>query len=276
MWKLKTIFPLFCFFRRKSTSVKPSHSSTDRKIIKETVQMCWCSISSWMTGCDYKFIADFFLCVFSFTFHQQGTIPLRGWAVEEMGPRTFRSTSKKTDLLHWRQTLRPVLGNMVSHVDALLSFRWFEGFNWDGLCKHTLNPPVIPRVRSIQCVISVCCISKAPLSLSELFLSLFLSFRFNIFWIAVHVIITPRAQWSWTQTGMISNGLSVYWNKNLSILQHLQVKSSLINYCPQSNCQQKLIIFSDTRTNVPSFSECSHWWISDPCCLLPDCSVKSL
>lgn len=29
-------------------------------------------------------------------------------------------------------------------------FRWFEGFNWDGLCKGTLNPPVIPKVRHVQ------------------------------------------------------------------------------------------------------------------------------
>lgn len=28
--------------------------------------------------------------------------------------------------------------------------RWFEGFNWDGLCKRTLNPPVIPRVRHFE------------------------------------------------------------------------------------------------------------------------------
>uniref|UniRef100_A0A8D3D3D6 cGMP-dependent protein kinase 1-like n=1 Tax=Scophthalmus maximus TaxID=52904 RepID=A0A8D3D3D6_SCOMX len=28
--------------------------------------------------------------------------------------------------------------------------KWFEGFNWDGLCKKTLTPPVIPKVRFLS------------------------------------------------------------------------------------------------------------------------------
>lgn len=88
--------------------------------------------------------------MFLFAFHHQGAIPQRGWAVREMGPRAFRSTSK-TDLLYRRTTLRPVLRqNVFIGCDALFLFRWFEGFNWDGLCKGTLNPPVIPKVRHVQ------------------------------------------------------------------------------------------------------------------------------
>ena len=93
-----------------------------------------------------------FVCVFFLAFHHQGAIPRRGWAVREMGPRTFRSTSKTTDLLHWRQTLRPVLGNMFYSLWCCLFFRWFEGFNWDGLGKGTLNPPIIPKVRHVHFV----------------------------------------------------------------------------------------------------------------------------
>uniref|UniRef100_A0A3P8TDI0 cGMP-dependent protein kinase n=1 Tax=Amphiprion percula TaxID=161767 RepID=A0A3P8TDI0_AMPPE len=38
--------------------------------------------------------------------------------------------------------------NTLEHNVTILSFfRWFEGFNWDGLCKRTLNPPVIPKVK---------------------------------------------------------------------------------------------------------------------------------
>lgn len=31
--------------------------------------------------------------------------------------------------------------------DAVFLSRWFEGFNWDGLCTGTLNPPLIPKVK---------------------------------------------------------------------------------------------------------------------------------
>ena len=88
-----------------------------------------------------------YVCAFFLAFHHQGAIPRRGWAVREMGPRTFRSTSKTTDLLHRGKTLRPVLGNMFYRLWCCFFFRWFEGFNWDGLCKGTLNPPIIPKVR---------------------------------------------------------------------------------------------------------------------------------
>lgn len=28
-------------------------------------------------------------------------------------------------------------------------FRWFDGFNWEGLRNRTLIPPILPKVRSV-------------------------------------------------------------------------------------------------------------------------------
>ncbi|XP_029295480.1 cGMP-dependent protein kinase 1 isoform X2 [Cottoperca gobio] len=39
------------------------------------------------------------------------------------------------------------LGSQRSGVKDIQKHKWFEGFNWDGLCKGTLNPPVIPKVK---------------------------------------------------------------------------------------------------------------------------------
>lgn len=80
----------------------------------------------------------------------QGAIPQRDWVVREMGPGTFRNTSKMMDFffLLWRETLRLCLETCC--YDVLFLFRWFEGFNWDGLCERTLTAPVIPKVRWIQ------------------------------------------------------------------------------------------------------------------------------
>uniref|UniRef100_A0A8D0CHZ6 cGMP-dependent protein kinase n=1 Tax=Scleropages formosus TaxID=113540 RepID=A0A8D0CHZ6_SCLFO len=40
------------------------------------------------------------------------------------------------------------LGNLKYGVKDIQKHKWFEGFNWDGLEKGTLNPPVIPNVTS--------------------------------------------------------------------------------------------------------------------------------
>ncbi|XP_035514409.1 cGMP-dependent protein kinase 1 [Morone saxatilis] len=39
------------------------------------------------------------------------------------------------------------LGSQRNGVKDIQKHKWFEGFNWDGLCKGTLNPPVIPKVK---------------------------------------------------------------------------------------------------------------------------------
>ncbi|XP_022055589.1 cGMP-dependent protein kinase 1 [Acanthochromis polyacanthus] len=39
------------------------------------------------------------------------------------------------------------LGSQRNGAKDIQKHKWFEGFNWDGLCKRTLNPPVIPKVK---------------------------------------------------------------------------------------------------------------------------------
>lgn len=85
--------------------------------------------------------------------------------------------------------------------DALFLFRWFEGFNWDGLCKGTLNPPLLPKVSQLAYCFFVIIIATVTRDVS-----LFFSSRLSILWTAVHVIVTPRARWSCAQAGMISDG----------------------------------------------------------------------
>lgn len=29
------------------------------------------------------------------------------------------------------------------------NFRWFDGFNWEGLVTRTLIPPILPKIRSV-------------------------------------------------------------------------------------------------------------------------------
>lgn len=107
-----------------------------------------------------------------------------------MGPRTFRSTSKKTDRFITLETNTEACAwkhGFICCDDALLLLRWFEGFNWDGLCKCTLNPPVIPTVRHIQFDVLLFCfamtlfaVSRSPLSMLELFIYLFMYFVFQV------------------------------------------------------------------------------------------------
>ncbi|MEQ2274045.1 cGMP-dependent protein kinase 1, partial [Xenotaenia resolanae] len=40
------------------------------------------------------------------------------------------------------------LGNLKNGVKDIQKHKWFEGFNWEGLKKGTLTPPIIPNVTS--------------------------------------------------------------------------------------------------------------------------------
>ncbi|KAF3695950.1 cGMP-dependent protein kinase 1 [Channa argus] len=40
------------------------------------------------------------------------------------------------------------LGSLRNGVKDIEMHIWFEGFKWEGLCKRTLTPPVIPKVKS--------------------------------------------------------------------------------------------------------------------------------
>uniref|UniRef100_A0A671V7G5 cGMP-dependent protein kinase n=1 Tax=Sparus aurata TaxID=8175 RepID=A0A671V7G5_SPAAU len=39
------------------------------------------------------------------------------------------------------------LGSQRNGAKDIQKHKWFEGFNWDGLCKGTLKPPIIPKVK---------------------------------------------------------------------------------------------------------------------------------
>lgn len=46
-------------------------------------------------------------------------------------------------------------------VASLFIFRWFEGFNWEGLKKGTLTPPIIPIVSAVASAHCVpCCLTS--------------------------------------------------------------------------------------------------------------------
>ncbi|KAG1936476.1 cGMP-dependent protein kinase egl-4 [Pimephales promelas] len=45
-----------------------------------------------------------------------------------------------------RDTPSERLGNLKNGVKDIQKHKWFEGFNWDGLRKGTLTPPIIPNV----------------------------------------------------------------------------------------------------------------------------------
>lgn len=38
-------------------------------------------------------------------------------------------------------------GQVKTH-NFLLNFRWFDGFNWEGLALRSLEPPITPVVKS--------------------------------------------------------------------------------------------------------------------------------
>ncbi|XP_068160902.1 cGMP-dependent protein kinase 1-like [Antennarius striatus] len=40
------------------------------------------------------------------------------------------------------------LGNLKNGVKDIQKYKWFEGFNWEGLRKGTLAPPIVPQVSS--------------------------------------------------------------------------------------------------------------------------------
>lgn len=85
------------------------------------------------------------LCVFFFS----GTTLQRGWAIRKMEWRTSRNTSTSANMpitSFYSECVHP----QCSHGNMSLSFRWFEGFNWDGLCQGTIESPYTPTVCILQ------------------------------------------------------------------------------------------------------------------------------
>ncbi|KTG34672.1 hypothetical protein cypCar_00009539 [Cyprinus carpio] len=52
------------------------------------------------------------------------------------------------ELLTGRDNPSERLGNLKNGVKDIQKHKWFEGFNWEGLRKGTLTPPIIPDVAS--------------------------------------------------------------------------------------------------------------------------------
>ncbi|XP_017339836.1 cGMP-dependent protein kinase 1 isoform X3 [Ictalurus punctatus] len=52
------------------------------------------------------------------------------------------------ELLTGRDNPSERLGNLKNGVKDIQKHKWFEGFNWEGLRKGTLTPPIIPEVSS--------------------------------------------------------------------------------------------------------------------------------
>ncbi|RHY86534.1 hypothetical protein DYB35_012180 [Aphanomyces astaci] len=40
------------------------------------------------------------------------------------------------------------LGNLKHGVGDIINHRWFSGYDWDGLLKHKLTPPIIPQLKN--------------------------------------------------------------------------------------------------------------------------------
>uniref|UniRef100_A0A8C5HDT6 cGMP-dependent protein kinase n=1 Tax=Gouania willdenowi TaxID=441366 RepID=A0A8C5HDT6_GOUWI len=62
-------------------------------------------------------------------------------------PKTIskRASSLITELCRSNPAER--LGSRRNGAKEIQKHKWFEGFNWHGLCKRTMAPPLIPKVR---------------------------------------------------------------------------------------------------------------------------------
>ncbi|XP_078107742.1 cGMP-dependent protein kinase 1 [Sander vitreus] len=62
-------------------------------------------------------------------------------------PKTISKSASSVIKKLCRSNPSERLGGQRNGAKAIQKHKWFEGFNWDGLCKGTLNPPVIPKVK---------------------------------------------------------------------------------------------------------------------------------
>ncbi|RQM19491.1 hypothetical protein B5M09_004589 [Aphanomyces astaci] len=67
-------------------------------------------------------------------------------------PVHFRYKAIRTciDLVQKLLAQNPVrrLGNLKHGVGDIINHRWFSGYDWDGLLKHKLTPPIIPQLKN--------------------------------------------------------------------------------------------------------------------------------
>lgn len=133
---------------KRSPRAPPTSSSGSAGVYSPPPRACWS-----VKVLKFVFVTNNFMWVSLFG-RSPGTIHLSGWEIRRMEWRTFRNTSTAGKLL-WKKMIfflsflllwlcwtQRCHGNVFS-----LSFRWFEGFNWDGLCQGTMESPFTPAVR---------------------------------------------------------------------------------------------------------------------------------
>ncbi|XP_035590480.1 cGMP-dependent protein kinase 1 isoform X5 [Oncorhynchus keta] len=74
-------------------------------------------------------------------------IILRGIDMIEFPKKITKNAANLTKKL-CRDNPSERLGNLKNGVKDIQKHKWFEGFNWEGLRKGTLTPPIIPEVSS--------------------------------------------------------------------------------------------------------------------------------
>ncbi|XP_029540570.1 cGMP-dependent protein kinase 1 isoform X5 [Oncorhynchus nerka] len=74
-------------------------------------------------------------------------IILRGIDMIEFPKKITKNAANLTKKL-CRDNPSERLGNLKNGVKDIQKHKWFEGFNWEGLRKGTLTPPIIPEVAS--------------------------------------------------------------------------------------------------------------------------------
>lgn len=63
-----------------------------------------------------------------------------------MESKISKSTSKSSKLMAMIALQTKKTTAKITVFFFCLNLRWFEGFNWEGLRKGTLTPPIIPDV----------------------------------------------------------------------------------------------------------------------------------
>ena len=56
------------------------------------------------------------------------------------------------DALHKKCSISPCLGDVLKIQKR---FRWFQGFDWEGLDQRKLTPPIVPKVSSCRLELTV-------------------------------------------------------------------------------------------------------------------------
>lgn len=147
----------------------------------------------------------------------QGAIPQRDWAVREMGPGTFRNTSKMMNFFFsLERKIQAPLRNMFLWCSVFIQMVWRIQLGWT-LWKN-INSPCYSQSKAKYK--AGCCVITGDrtglFTLSVNFFSISVIFSSSSLWTAIRVVFIPRTRRSSAQTGMISNGFLWTGNKTPS------------------------------------------------------------